>query len=77
MTTVLSKVLRPLVDFDVTNPTHRRLYFEFLKNKSWKDCPYRFDVSGYGNTKGVIDRQLIEYYIGKEFGDISSHETLL
>lgn len=65
--TALSKVMRPLVEFDVNNAEHRRLYFNFVKNSSWKDCPYRFKAKGYGNTKGTIDRKLLEFYISNEF----------
>jgi hypothetical protein len=69
MKSALDKVLRPLVEFDVNNSEHRNLYFSFIKNRSWGKCPYRFKTSGYGNTKGIIDCKLLEYYTAKEFNN--------
>ena len=69
MKSTLNNALRPLVEFDVTNREHRNLYFSFIKNHSWGKCPYRFKTSGYGNTKGVIDQKLLEYYTSREFSN--------
>jgi len=64
----LYKHMRPIVEFDVDNREHRRLYFNFLKDKSWGKCPFRFVVSNsFGNPKGIIDRRIIEFYLNKEF----------
>ena len=67
MISALEKVMRPLVEFDVNNSEHRQMYFEFIRTRSWGNCPYRFNAAGYGNTKGVIDNQLLEYYLKREF----------
>lgn len=69
MKSAFNKVMRPLVEFDANNSEHRNLYFSFMKNRSWGECPYRFKISGGGITKGVIDRKLLEYYIPREFNN--------
>jgi hypothetical protein len=69
MAATLEKVRRPLVEFDVNNAEHRQFYFSFIKNHSWGKCPYIFKISGFGNTKGIIDRKLLEYYTSKEFNN--------
>lgn len=68
METVLNRVMRPSVIFDVNNDQHRRWYAEFLMTSSWGKCPVKFVTAGYGNTKGSIDRQMLEFYIEKEYG---------
>lgn len=66
METMLTRVMRPVVVFDVENPDHRKWYAIFLKSKSWGKCPVKFVTAGYGNTKGIIDRQMLEYYAEQE-----------
>ena len=60
---------RPLVAFDAKNKEHRRFYFEFVKSHSWGKCPVRFIVpeeSGW-DLISMIQRQLLEFYVHKEF----------
>jgi hypothetical protein len=60
---------RPLVAFDVTNKEHRRHYYNFVKTRGWGSCPVRFicpDTTGH-DLVGIIQRQLVEYYVNKEF----------
>jgi hypothetical protein len=60
---------RPLVAFDPANKEHRRFFHEFLETSTWGRCPVRFicpDESGSDLVK-MMQRQLIEYYIGSEF----------
>ncbi len=65
---VLASKVRPEVEFDPSNPEHRRLYSLFLKNSSWRHSPIRFITRpSYGIDKGVIDRKLLEYYTNNEF----------
>lgn len=65
---VLATKVRPEVEFDPSNPEHRRLYGLFLKNHSWRHSPIRFITRpSYGIDKGVIDRKLLEYYTNTEF----------
>jgi hypothetical protein len=60
---------RPLVAFDPTNKEHRRWFAMFQQRRTWGHCPVRFicpDGSGM-DVPGVIMRQLMDYYVGKEF----------
>lgn len=59
--------LRPKVVFDASNPEHRKAYYSFIETNSWGNSPFRFDVKSFGNTKGIMDRQLIAYYLRSEF----------
>ena len=44
----------------------------FAKNKTWGHCPVRFVVNDdHGDLLTMIQRELIEHYIGKEFGKMS------
>lgn len=64
----LTKHLRPAVSFDPANADHRSYYRTFLKTSSWKDCPVIFlDAPSGGNLMAAIQRQLVEYYLDKEF----------
>ena len=64
--------LRPKVIFDATNPEHRKAYYDFIETSTWSNSPFRFDVKSYGNTKGLMDRQLLSYYLSNEFNTIDS-----
>jgi hypothetical protein len=60
---------RPWVAFDPTNKEHRQWFYEFIENRSWKNCPVRFicpnDV-GYDLT--IMCRNLLlDYYTKREF----------
>lgn len=69
---------RPLVIFDPSKKEHRRLYANFLASGSWRGCPYRFAVEDdYGYLIGHIQRELIEYYMGKEFNTQAKNTSLL
>ena len=59
---------RPWVVFDATNKQHRRWFAEFQKYATWGRCPVRFVVDDdHGELVTMIQRQLIEYYVSKEF----------
>lgn len=66
------KIARPRVIFDATNPEHRKAYYSFIETNTWGNSPFRFDVKCFGNTKGIMDRQLISYYLRNEFNTIDS-----
>ena len=60
---------RPLVAFDPKNKEHRRWYYMFVKERSWKHCPVRFivpEASGSNLIKMMQD-DLIKYYVDREF----------
>jgi hypothetical protein len=64
---------RPLVAFDPNNKQHREWYNDFIKYRGWGRCPVRFicpDVSGM-NLVTMIQQQLIEYYVNKEFNRVA------
>jgi hypothetical protein len=59
---------RPWIAFDASDRNHRQWYHEFVKHGTWGRCPYRFIVpDDQGNLVTLIQRKLIEYYVGKEF----------
>jgi hypothetical protein len=61
------KTARPIVIFDATNSEHRKAYYSFIDTDTWSNSPFRFDVKSFGNTKGIMDRQLLSYYLRSEF----------
>ena len=70
---------RPLVAFDANNKQHRRWYHEFVEYGGWGRCPVRFivpDSTGSDLVK-IITRQLIEYYVAKEFVVKKPHKTVV
>lgn len=59
---------RPWTVFDAGNKDHRRWYSEFVKHNTWGRCPFRFIVpDDHGNLVSMIQRKLVDYYVGKEF----------
>lgn len=60
---------RPYVIFDAKNKDHRRWFADFNKNRTWSRCPVRFVVDqDVGDLITQIQRELIQYYVDKEFG---------
>jgi hypothetical protein len=56
------------VAFDPHNKDHRRYFAEFQTNHTWGGCPVRFIVpEDHGDLISLMQRSLIQYYIGKEF----------
>ena len=69
---LLSTGLRPTVRFDATNRDHRRHAHQFLKDRSWKNCPYVFTLhNSEDNVYAMITKALSEYYTDQEFGQVS------
>lgn len=63
---------RPVTLFDPKNKQHREWVSEFLQTQAWSHCPVRFVVLDDSiSTFAVIQRQLTDYYIKKEFGKIA------
>lgn len=65
----LSTFARPVVLFDAYNRNHRKWFLEFLNNKSWGHCPVRFEVETEGDLVTAIQKELLQYYALKEFGE--------
>lgn len=59
---------RPWVVFDANNKDHREWFAKFQERRTWGDCPVRFVVDqDYGDLLTQIQRQLINYYVHREF----------
>lgn len=58
---------RPWVMFDPSKRQHREWFAEFVRNRSWTNCPVRFEVDGEPGSVETIKRILLEYYSLKEF----------
>jgi hypothetical protein len=64
---------RPWVVFDAKNKDHRQWFASFNENLSWSRCPVRFVVNDdHGDLITMIQRDLIQYYVDKEFNETSA-----
>jgi len=64
---------RPWVVFDAKNKEHRSWFAEFNKSGAWGRCPVRFVVNDdHGDLITQIQRELIQFYVDKEFGTESN-----
>ena len=64
---------RPYVVFDATNREHRHWFNDFTKSGTWGTCPVRFVVDDdHGDLITMIQRNLIQYYVNREFGTVQS-----
>jgi hypothetical protein len=60
---------RPWVVFDAKNKEHRQWFADFNKSAQWGRCPVRFVVNeDHGDLITQIQRELIQFYVDKEFG---------
>ena len=60
---------RPWVVFCAQNKNHREWFAEFNKSGAWGRCPVRFVVNDdHGDLITQIQRELIQFYVDKEFG---------
>lgn len=59
---------RPWVVFNAKNKEHRRWFALFNKSAQWGSCPVRFVVNeDHGDLITQIQRELIQFYVDKEF----------
>ena len=59
---------RPWQVFDPANKEHRRWFNQFQTTHTWGHCPVRFVVpEDHGDLVTMIQRQLVHYYVSKEF----------
>ena len=57
--------------FNAKDREHRRWFAEFNKSGAWGKCPVRFVVNDdHGDLITQIQRELIQFYVDKEFGTI-------
>jgi len=62
---------RPWAAFDASNSQHREWFAQFQKLKTWSRCPVRFIITDdHGDLITMIQRRLIDYYVGQEFNFI-------
>jgi hypothetical protein len=65
---ILNLKERPIIEFEASNPKHRKYFADFVKKKSWGYIPIRFAVRGSRtDLVNQIERDLIDYYVFKEF----------
>ena len=59
---------RLYVIFDPKNREHRQWFDDFNKTGAWGRCPVRFVVhDDHGDLITMIQRELIQFYVDKEF----------
>lgn len=59
---------RPWVVFNPYNKEHRKWFADFNQNGAWGRCPVRFVVNeDHGDLITQIQRELIQFYVDKEF----------
>jgi hypothetical protein len=59
---------RQYVVFDAKNKDHRKWFARFNETRSWGSCPVRFVIDNdHGDLITMIQRELIKYYVDKEF----------
>ncbi len=74
----LDVIKRPTVLFDVKNAEHRKHFYTFIQNKTWKDCPVRFvvtDSTGQLTNNLIVGMtdQVTHFYLNQEFKKTKSY----
>ena len=65
---ILDSVGRNWVVFDAAKKEHRKWFAMFQETGTWGSCPVRFIVPDTaGDLVTMIQRELIKYYVEKEF----------
>ena len=68
---------RQYVVFDAKNRQHRQWFADFNPTGAWGRCPVRFVVNDdHGDLVTMIQRELIQHYVEKEFGKIDRKKKL-
>lgn len=65
---VLDRAPRESVVFDPANRQHRKWANQAFVSRSWGQCPVKFKVIGVIDMETSVRRDLLEYYLMKEFG---------
>jgi hypothetical protein len=59
---------RPWTAFDPANKDHRQYFNEFLKTRSWRNCPVQWIIGDDSqDVVHYIHKVLINYYTSSEF----------
>ena len=65
---ILLRNRRDMVAFEVENPDHRKWFAEFVKYRSWGQCPVRFMTDALDqDLVSFINEKMLAYYIKREF----------
>jgi hypothetical protein len=57
-----------VVNFDVTNPEHRKDFVLVMRTKSFTKCKNRYTLIGfYGDVFSMMKEEMLKYYVEKEF----------
>ena len=67
MSFFLDQHRKPVILFDVDNPTHRLYFSNFLKRGTWGSIPIRFYSPGSISVKEFATNSLLDFYINSEF----------
>ena len=58
--------------FDATSKTHRKIFHDVIKYKTWGRAPIRFWIENENNNLiSQITDEMVRYYMMKEFGKLS------
>lgn len=61
------KISRETVKFNPNFAHHRKWYYDFLKTKSWSECPVRFVIEdNFVDVPSCIEYKLLNYYMSKD-----------
>ena len=58
---------RPVVQFDPTNPEHRKQAAIFLREGTWSKSPWAFYAPENLSIKAYAMQSLVDYYVKREF----------
>lgn len=62
--------------FDASDKEHRKWFAEFNATRRWGNCPVRFVLNdSHGDLITQIQRELIQFYVDKEFFTTHSNKT--
>lgn len=72
----LSKIQRPFIEFDPSNPGHRLDYKKFLQTHAWKHCTHQWLIDDHSvDVVHFINKKLIEYYISADSALVKKRTT--
>ena len=65
-----------VVSFDPNKQEHRKDYAIFIETKSLGKCKNRYSLEGmYGDLVSMMTEKMINYYVNREFSNISKYIT--
>ena len=69
---ILNTVVRPTVRFDPNIHEHRYYVHLFIRDRTWRDCPYVFALpQSEDNVYNMVLRLMAEWYAEQEFGNVA------